>query len=122
MKNGLVTPTLVVDLSGIAELKSIQAAADGGLRIGAAVSARTLETDQRVRSAYHALSDGAAVVGSLQVRNLATLGGIRNAAPSADMAPPLLVLDAIAVVAGDGRAGSRWRNLPWGAPHRAAAR
>jgi carbon-monoxide dehydrogenase medium subunit len=35
------------------------------------------------------------------VRNLATLGGnLCNAAPSADMAPPLLALDAEAVIAG----------------------
>jgi len=40
-------------------------------------------------------------VGSVQVRNLATLGGnICNAAPSADMAPPLLALDAEAVITG----------------------
>jgi carbon-monoxide dehydrogenase medium subunit len=39
-------------------------------------------------------------VGSVQVRNLATVGGnLCNAAPSADMAPPLMVLDAEAVIA-----------------------
>jgi carbon-monoxide dehydrogenase medium subunit len=37
----------------------------------------------------------------VQVRNLATLGGnLCNAAPSADMAPPLLALDAEAVITG----------------------
>jgi carbon-monoxide dehydrogenase medium subunit len=41
------------------------------------------------------------VVGSLQIRHLATLGGnLANAAPSADMAPPLLALDAELVIAG----------------------
>ena len=41
------------------------------------------------------------MVGSLQIRHLATLGGnLANAAPSADMAPPLLALEAECVIAG----------------------
>jgi carbon-monoxide dehydrogenase medium subunit len=65
------------------------------------VTARQLEQHAGVRSAYPALAESGALVGSVQVRNLATVGGnLCNAAPSADMAPPLLALDAEAVVAG----------------------
>ena len=103
LKNALLKPAHVVDLSGVAELRLIQDADGGGLRIGAAVTARTLELDERVRSRYPSLAESAALVGSVQVRNLATLGGnLCNAAPSADMAPPLLALDAQAVIAGPG--------------------
>ena len=50
-----------------------------------------------------AVAEGAGVIGSYQVRNLATVGGnVCNAAPSADMAPPLVALDADG---GDRRAG-----------------
>ena len=85
----------------VAELRTISDAPDGGLRIGASVTARELELDARVRSRFPALAESAAMVGSVQVRNLATLGGnLCNAAPSADMAPPLLALDAEAVIAG----------------------
>jgi aerobic carbon-monoxide dehydrogenase medium subunit len=65
------------------------------------VTARQLERDPRIQSAYRSLAESGALVGSIQVRNLATVGGnICNAAPSADMAPPLVALDAEAVIAG----------------------
>jgi aerobic carbon-monoxide dehydrogenase medium subunit len=100
MKNGLLKPACVVDLSGVSRVRTLQPDASG-LRIGAAVPARALERDTVTRSAYTALAESAALVGSVQVRNLATLGGnLCNAAPSADMAPPLLALDAVAVIAG----------------------
>ena len=103
LKNGVLRPGWVVDLSAVSELRAISDAPDGGLRIGASVTARELELDARVRSRFAALAESAAMVGSVQVRNLATLGGnLCNAAPSADMAPPLLALDAEAVIAGPG--------------------
>jgi carbon-monoxide dehydrogenase medium subunit len=101
MKNGVLKPALVVDLSGIARVRQVQNG--NGLRIGAAVTARELEVSPAVRGAYLAIAESAALVGSLQVRNLATVGGnLCNAAPSADMAPPLLALEAHAVIAGPG--------------------
>jgi carbon-monoxide dehydrogenase medium subunit len=101
MKNGLLKPARVIDLSGVAELRTLAADDGRGFRIGAAVTARQLERDPRVRSTYPALAESGALVGSIQVRNLATVGGnVCNAAPSADMAPPLLALDAEAVIAG----------------------
>ncbi len=100
LKNGLLKPACVVDLSGVSRVRALHADA-GGLRVGAAVSARTLERDATTRRVYTSLAESGALVGSVQVRNLATLGGnLCNAAPSADMAPPLLALDAEAVIAG----------------------
>lgn len=101
LKNGLLTPRCVVDISGLAELRTVQRADGQGLRIGAAATARTIELDPHVRSKYPALAESGALVGSVQVRNLATVGGnLCNAAPSADMVPPLLALDAEAIILG----------------------
>jgi carbon-monoxide dehydrogenase medium subunit len=101
LKAGMLQTGCVVDLSGVKQLRQLARANGSGLRIGAAVTARTLERDAAVKKAYPALSESGALVGSVQVRNLATLGGnLCNAAPSADMAPPLLALDAEAVIAG----------------------
>ena len=101
MKNALLKPAVVIDLSGVSRLRAIEPANGPGLRIGAAVTARTLELDRAVRARFLSLAESGALVGSVQVRNLATLGGnLCNAAPSADMAPPLLALDAEAVITG----------------------
>ena len=100
LKNGLIKPACVVDLSGVARMRTLEVDTRG-LRVGAAVAARTLERDPATRTTYTSLAESGALVGSVQVRNLATLGGnVCNAAPSADMAPPLLALDAEMIVAG----------------------
>src|SRR5438046_3500364 len=101
MKNGLLRPAWVIDLSGVEALRTMGPDDGKGLKIGAAVAAREIELNPAARSGYLSLAESAALVGSVQVRNLATLGGnLCNAAPSADMAPPLLALDAEAVVTG----------------------
>jgi len=101
MKNGVTRPGCVVDISRLSELRSIALDASGGLRLGAAVAARQIERDARLAKAFPSLVESAALVGSIQIRNLATVGGnLCNAAPSADMAPPLIALEAEAVIAG----------------------
>jgi len=101
MKNGVTHPARVVDLSGIPALRTLTSANGTGLRVGGAVTARRLELEPGVRASYTALAEAGALVGSVQVRNLATVGGnICNAAPSADLAPPLIAFDAEAVIAG----------------------
>ena len=101
LKNGLLKPARVIDLSGVPRLRAIELGNGRGLRVGSAVTARTLELDRVVRANYLSLAESGALVGSVQVRNLATLGGnLCNAAPSADMAPPLVALDAEAVITG----------------------
>ena len=101
MKNGLVKPTAVIDLSGVADLRVLRREDGAGLRVGASVAAREIELDPYTRSAYPALAESGALVGSVQIRNLATVGGnLCNAAPSADMAPPLMALEAEAIIAG----------------------
>jgi len=101
MKNGLIKPAAVIDLSGVADLRVLRREDGAGLRVGASVAAREIELDPYTRSAYPALAESGALVGSVQIRNLATVGGnLCNAAPSADMAPPLMALEAEAIIAG----------------------
>ena len=54
---------------------------------------REIELDATIQSRYPVLSRGAAEVGSVQIRNLATLGGnMANASPSADTSPSFVTV------------------------------
>lgn len=101
MKEAGLHPPAVVSLHALPELRDITFDDASGLRIGSGVPMATIEAHPTVRERYTALSDGAGVVGSVQTRNMATIGGnICNAAPSADTAPPLVAFDALAEVVG----------------------
>jgi carbon-monoxide dehydrogenase medium subunit len=96
----------VIDTKGVRDLHAEIVAIDDGLRCGARVTMTTIIQDARVREHFEALVEAASVVGSVQIRNRATLtGNICNASPAADTVPALLVYGAIANVVGP--AGSR---------------
>jgi carbon-monoxide dehydrogenase medium subunit len=106
LRSGRAVPDLVVDIKRVRGLSRQIEEIDGTLRIGAGVTMRTIASDVRVRRHFPALVEAALVVGSVQIRNRATLAGnICNASPAADTAPPLLVYGAI--VNAIGPAGSR---------------
>src|SRR5438034_1268341 len=86
-EKGLV-PRYVVDLKKIPSLTGIREASDGSLTIGALTTMREIETSLLIRRKYPFLAQSAAEVGSIQIRNRATIGGnMANATPSADVAP-----------------------------------
>ena len=110
LRDGSIRPRIVVDLKRIAELDGAIGETDGLLTIGARTTMTDIAADERIRREFQALAEAAAVVGSVQIRNRATLAGnICNASPAADTVPALLVYGAVVVVAGPGgdRAGSR---------------
>ena len=106
VRDGSIAPEVVVDLKRIAELDGeIRAGHDPEGREILAIGARTVMTDvaadERIRRDHQALAEGAAVVGSIQIRNRATLAGnVCNASPAADTIPALLVDGAVVVATG----------------------
>ena len=101
LRDGTIRPRTVVDVKGIAELDGDIREVEGHLRIGAWTVMTDIVGDGRIRRDYQALAEGAAVVGSAQIRNRATLAGnICNASPAADTVPALLVYGAVVNVAG----------------------
>lgn len=106
LRDGTVRPAVVIDVKRIAELRPVIREDDGRLVISAGTVMTDIVADDQVRRWFPALAEAASVVGSVQIRNRATLAGnICNASPAADTAPPLLVYGAVVVVMGPG--GSR---------------
>ena len=94
MKKREVLPEHLISLKGIAELKGIHDEKEG-MRIGALVTLGEIEHSKMIQDKFRVLWDAVQVMASRQIRNLGTIGGnLCSAAPSADTAPPLIVLDA----------------------------
>lgn len=92
---------LIVSLRNLAELKGIGKNSDGSLTIGAMATGNEVNHSSLVQSHSFFISEGAELLGSIQIRNRGTLGGnVGNAAPSADAAPPLVAAHATASLVG----------------------
>ena len=106
LRDGTARPGVVIDIKRIAEMRPSIREEAGCLVIGAGTVMTDIAADERVRRSYPALAEAAAVVGSVQIRNRATLAGnVCNASPAADTAPALLVHAARVVAVGP--AGTR---------------
>jgi CO/xanthine dehydrogenase FAD-binding subunit len=101
IKARVVRPGYVVDVSRLKDLDRIEDRRREGLYLGAATRMRAVQLSPILRERYGIIVDGAKLVGSIQIRNLATVGGnLCNAAPSADVAAPLLAAKATAEILG----------------------
>ncbi len=95
-----IHPKALIDLSRMADLRGIRAVNDG-LWLGPLTSMSELAQSSQVQQAWAALAEGAQAVGSVQIRNLATVGGnVCNASPAADTIPALLAAQAQAELTG----------------------
>ena len=92
-KRRIPPPEALISLRSLPELSGIEAG--DRLRIGAAVPLTDIGEHPAVNADFPALAAAIEVVGSRQIRNVATLGGnLCNASPAADTVPALLVHDA----------------------------
>jgi carbon-monoxide dehydrogenase medium subunit len=91
-------PDCLVNIKRIPGMREIEEGPDG-LRIGALVTIREIETNRLVRERLPVLWEACHQFASLQIRNTATLGGnVCRASPSGETLAPLLVLEARARV------------------------
>ena len=103
MRNRFIRPEVVVDITRIPGLDSIAFDDPQGLRLGALTTIRVLETSVELQEKYSILSQAARQLGSVAIRNVATVGGnLCNALPSAETSQALLALSAQVRVVGPG--------------------
>ncbi len=103
MKQALINPKHIVNLKKIPELNMVEERGDA-VYIGAAVKLRELEKNEIIQKRLPLLAACVESIGSVQIRNMGTIGGnVCNASPAADGALGLLALDAaVHVAAPDG--------------------
>ncbi len=100
LRAGLVKPGLIVDVKNIPEMTTIKAA-NGGFRIGAAVSGAELGEHADLKRAWPGVVESVELIGSTQIQGRASPGGnVCNASPAADSVPALVAAGAVCTVAG----------------------
>jgi CO/xanthine dehydrogenase FAD-binding subunit len=94
MRSGKAAPGALIDVKGIEQLRGIRKA-KAQVTIGPLTTLAEIAESEVLKKLLPVLPETALQMASPQVRNRGTIGGnVCNAAPSADMAPPLLVLGA----------------------------
>lgn len=95
IKRRLISPSHIVNLKSVAGLDYIEYDARKGLRMGALTRLRSIEKSPLVKEKYPWLADCVSKMGSVQMRNTATVGGnLCHGEPAADLPPLLMTLDA----------------------------
>jgi len=93
IKKNELRPQALISLRSIPALSGIENGKR--IRIGAMTSISDLIKNPWMHEKYPVLIQAAHAMGNVQIRNVATIGGnLCNSSPAADMAPPLLVLEA----------------------------
>jgi carbon-monoxide dehydrogenase medium subunit len=102
LKEGKLAPDYLISLRRIiGQDRPFLNAESGELFIGAFMTHRSIERSPLIQARYRILHDAVKNIGSVQIRNVATIGGnLVNAVPSADGAIPLIALDGKAHIYG----------------------
>jgi len=99
LRQNLLDPTVIVDISEIPALAGITAT-DEAVSIGATTTYNELRSHE-ITAEYGCLDDAVSVIADEQIRNQGTIGGaVAHADPSLDVLPPLLCLNSTVTVIG----------------------
>jgi carbon-monoxide dehydrogenase medium subunit len=109
VREGRRHPDLIIDVKKLAETNVLSYNPQQGLHIGAAVPCHRIYGDATIAQAYPGLMDAFTLIGGIQIQGRASVGGnLCNSSPAADAIPPLIVHQAMCVIAGS----NGTRNLP----------
>ena len=100
LKDRKLKAEVVMSLSGIRDLNFIRAEKGRGVTLGALATHSSVAASPVIRRQFPDLAEACFQVSCVQIQNLGTVGGnLCNASPAADAAPPLLLADAILILA-----------------------
>jgi CO/xanthine dehydrogenase FAD-binding subunit len=95
LRDRALFPKYLIKIKGLPDLDYIRYSEAEGLKIGALAPNQSVANSPPIREKFRFLAEAVGLIGTVQVRNLGTIGGnLCNAAPSADAAPPLTALGA----------------------------
>lgn len=102
LKLRLANPAVLVDISGIGELKGITSGG-GKVTIGALTTHNDIEQSAELKSSFPILAEAATLIGDPMVRNCGTFGGsLAHADPAGDWPAVALALGAQMHITGPG--------------------
>lgn len=106
LRHHTVDPDVIIDLKTAADVRAPISISDDGVHIGPTLTMAALAGTPQVQQWYPGLVEAALTVGSVAIRNRASLiGNVCNGSPAADTAPALLVHRARVTIAS--RSGER---------------
>lgn len=116
MRSGMKRPGLIVDIKKIPEMMSVEETADGGFRVGAAVSGAVLAEHPKFGAAWPGVLEAINLIGSTQVQGRASAGGnLCNGSPAGDSVPAMVAAGAVLTLQGpDGRREMKVEDFPAG--------
>ncbi len=108
MKERLMSPTHVIDIRGVQELREMKYSSGEGLSIGASVTLAEVARSDVVKQHYTALHEAVSGAADPMIRGRATLvGNLCEAIPWVDSPPALIALGGAVEVSGAGRMGRK---------------
>ena len=108
MRSGRAEPALIVDIKGIPGMTTI-AAEKGGFRLGAATPCMAIVEHKAFAKAWPGVTEAVALIGSIQIKGRASVGGnLCNGSPAADSVPALIAAGAtVRIVGAKGKRDAR---------------
>ena len=98
----MIEPDVLVDIKNIPDVKAMSQN-DGAWTVGAAVSGMNIIDNPDFAADWPSVCEGVALIGSVQVKGRASIGGnLCNASPAADSVPAIIAAGAVANIIGPG--------------------
>ena len=96
----LIDPGVIVDIKKVPGIMDISES-DGAYTFGAATPGMVLMAHEGFSSTWPGIIDGVALIGSIQVKGRASIGGnVCNGSPAADSTPTMIAANAICNIVG----------------------